>query len=909
MKFRTKLFVGFATILSLLFIFSFIVIRMFFIMNQNMHGIVDDNYTKVRLANNVRSDINSLSMETNELLLDANMDLLNERSNRIRQTKISLNTNLNKLEQMFESQSDENKLAQQIQQLHGLFIESNDAAVELLRNNKKEQAISWHNSNTEPIKVTLFESIMKFNKLQEYDMDQSLAKSTDTYYFTIRLIIGLVIITLLCGIFVAIWVFRSVTKSLAHIISVMKQAALSERSDQLPRIEVETKDEMASIGHVYNVMAIALEEHAKYQKQANFILQEQNWNKTKVAEITAMYQGVQNLTGLAKIFITAICPAIGASYGVFYNRKEMEQGLPRLIRAGAYAADNKEIGFDSFAFGEGLVGQCAAENKVIVLTEPPKDYIQISSGLGTASPVQIAIVPVQFEGNVIAVIELASFREFTPSQLQLLEELTDILGITVNSVAGQMQIQQLLNESQMFTVELQTQSEELQLQQEELKTLNEQLEEQIEASEKKSMELGKIKTVLEEKNKHILLASGYKSEFLANMSHELRTPLNSLLILSQMLAENKEGNLSPKQVEFSQTIHSSGKDLLGLINDVLNLSKIESGKLELDFDWVHLKKVANVVERQFDPIASNKGLQFHVRVADEIFDTMIYTDEQRLQQILQNLLSNAFKFTEQGSVSLEIQMIAKEEVQGAPNDSLSELTLAISVSDTGIGIAKEKQAVIFEAFRQADGTTSRKYGGTGLGLSICQKIAQLLNGFIRIESEEGIGSTFTVYIPISGVRSELPALTNQEAAATIDSNSSDAIKESDGPMDISLKGKKILLVDDDLRNIYALTTALEAHHIHIIFAENGKEGINLLYENTDTDLVIMDIMMPKMDGYEAIKEIRRNAQFKSLPIIALTAKAMKYDREKCIEAGASDYISKPILLDQLMSLLRVWLYR
>ncbi|GGD78080.1 ATP-binding protein [Paenibacillus nasutitermitis] len=909
MKFRTKLFGGFAAVLLLLLIFSYLVLRTFFMMNRNMHGIVDDNYSKVKLANIIQEEINSLNTETTELLLDVNSDRANERSANIEALKFSLDTNLNALDQMFEDQPDASILAQELHQLTDLYVESNDAAIKLLLNKKKDQAIQLHNRDTGPIRLKLFLGLKAFSTLQEKGMDQSLMNSTRTYSFAIRLVVVLLVMTLIAGIFVAIWVLRSVIKSLGYIVAVMKEAAMSANNDLLPRIEVATKDEMASIGHAYNIMAEALEDHARYQQQANLLLQEQNWNKTMVAEITAIYQGIQNLNELAGRFMSALTPALGASYGVVYHRKEIEGGSTRFVKIGAYAPAAKDIGADSFGLGEGLAGQCAAENKRIVLTGPPNEYIHISSALGTAPPRQIVIVPVPYESSVVAVIELASFHPFTPAHLQLLEDLAGLLGITVNSVSGHMQIQQLLHESQTFTEELQTQSEELQLQQEELKTLNDQLGEQIKASEQKTIELEHIKDVLEDKNKHIMLASGYKSEFLANMSHELRTPLNSLLILSQLLAKNTEGNLNLKQVEYSQTIFSSGKNLLGLINEILDLSKIESGKLEVNFAWVQLSNIVDFIERQYEPVASDKDLQFHISLDEDIAGIMIYTDGQRLQQILQNLLSNAFKFTEQGSVTMRFCMTSKEEINEPLADLLTDYALAISVQDTGIGIPKDKHAVIFEAFRQADGTTSRKYGGTGLGLSICQQMAQLLNGFIRIESEEGIGSTFTLYIPTGKVPSELSAPYENEAAAALvinNDNSNERFKEQMVP---SLEGKKILIVDDDLRNIYALTTALEAHQIRIIFAENGQEGIHLLHQNTDTDLILMDIMMPTMDGHEAIREIRKIDSFKTLPIIALSAKAMKYDRDKCMEAGANDYISKPVLLDQLLSLIQVWLYR
>lgn len=911
-KFRTKLIVGFAAMLTLLLVFAFIVLRMYFDMNQAMHAIVNDHYSNVKLANAVRADITSLNAETNALLLMNRSNTRQERVESIQRTKQDLDANMDELMWAFEQRAEKLQLVQDLHELHDSFVNSTDAAVALLRDNDKAGAIAWYNENTEPIRLELFDTLNQFTDLQEQEMDKALSQSNGDYDLAIRLMIALIAFTLLVGVIVAAWVLRSVLRNLGRIIAVMKEAALAERGERLPRIDMRIKDEMASIGDAYNVMAGALEEHAEFQKQANLQLQEQNWHKTKVAEITARYQGIVSLNELARVFITAVCPAIGAAYGAFYLRVDPEEGgTPRLVRGGAYAADNRIAGADGFAFGEGLAGQCAAENRLMTITNPPDNYIRISSGLGTASPEQIVIVPVEHQGQVVAVVELATFHVFTRTHVQLLEELASLLGITIHSVTGHMKIQQLLGESQIFTEELQTQSEELQLQQEELKTLNEQLRDQIEASEKKSRELELIRHELEDKNEQILLASGYKTEFLTNMSHELRTPLNSLLILSQMLAANPDGTLSPKQVEYAQTIHSSGKDLLGLINEVLDLSKVEAGKLEVVFDWVRLKDIAEFVRRQFEPIAMDKSLDFEVKMDDELSEMKIHTDEQRLQQILQNLMANALKFTDRGSVSMEMGIRPDPSGAGADAGPRGDYALAIAVSDTGIGIPKDKQAVIFEAFRQADGTTSRKYGGTGLGLSICQKIAQLLDGYIQVESEEGAGSTFTLYLPISKVRSELLAGSADEAAAachdwTEPETPPDA---ASGLPDVSLEGKTVLLVDDDLRNIYALTTALETHRLHVLFAENGQEALQLLDEQDEIDLVIMDIMMPKMDGYEAIRAIRKRPEFADLPIIALTAKAMKYDRDKCIDAGANDYISKPILLDQLLSLIRVWLYR
>ena len=408
------------------------------------------------------------------------------------------------------------------------------------------------------------------------------------------------------------------------------------------------------------------------------------------------------------------------------------------------------------------------------------------------------------------------------------------------------------------------------------------------------------------------------------MSHELRTPLNSLLILSQMLTENKEGNLTHSQIEYVKTIFSSGNELLTLINDILDLSKIEAGKVTIHPEVLRVPDMMDYVKEYFLPIARQKKLDFLVQLCEDLPE-IIQVDEHRLLQILKNLLSNAFKFTDSGSVSLRVRRAEDQEISNKDMFRDAEWILAFSVTDTGIGIPQFKQAMVFEAFQQANGTTSRKYGGTGLGLTISQKLAKLLGGFIDLDSIEEKGSTFTLYLPSHAVGKEVYDLSLAEVAATsldnYPSQGENPVKDTSTAQPATeksqnvengnnrLEGKKILVVDDDMRNVFALTTALENQRIQTVFAENGREGIEVLKKNTDIDLVLMDIMMPEMDGYEALHHIRQMPEYANLPIIALTAKAMKSDREKCIEAGASDYISKPVNLEQLFSLIKIWLYR
>jgi two-component system chemotaxis sensor kinase CheA len=650
-------------------------------------------------------------------------------------------------------------------------------------------------------------------------------------------------------------------------------------------------------------------------------LQEQHWLKSSVSEVTGLFQGIEDIDTLAETVINKITPLVGAVYGLFYSIEQQGENQRLMLKA-AYAFESTVKAKAEMLLGESLAGQCALENRIVDIDNIPDGYIQITSGLGAAPAKSITIIPVDFEGQVLAVIELASFDSLTRIQKELLQEVRYSIGIAMNRVMSHQETKRLLNESQALTEELQSQSEELQLQSEELKTFNEMLEEQYKKSEKKTHELEQIKNVLEEKTRQLVLSSQYKSEFLSNMSHELRTPLNSLLILAQMLAENKEGNLLPFQVEYAQTIMASGQDLLNIINEVLDLAKIESGKMSIAPEKISLSEVAKSLEVQFRPVAISKGIKFEVNMKNGLVDDF-YTDRNKLVQILRNLLSNAFKFTEEGIVKLIIQKIEKDKIPEELRNKFNMPLLSFMVIDSGIGINKEDQDVIFEAFQQVDGTASRKYGGTGLGLSISKELANLLGGFIHLKSEKGQGSIFTLYLPdISAERlagsspanSDVAALLELENGEKINYNNNQPQNQEPSDPDVldteySLEGNKILVVDDDMRNIFAVTAALEAQGIEVLFAENGMQALDILQTEFDIDLVLMDIMMPEMDGYEAMEHIRKIDRYKELPIIALTAKAMKGDREKCLDAGASDYISKPLDINQLLSLIRVWLYK
>ncbi|HVJ11091.1 MAG TPA: ATP-binding protein, partial [Burkholderiales bacterium] len=466
--------------------------------------------------------------------------------------------------------------------------------------------------------------------------------------------------------------------------------------------------------------------------------------------------------------------------------------------------------------------------------------------------------------------------------------------------------------------------------QDELRSANEQLQEkarqlseQMHQVEFKNREIEQARAALEEKAEQLSLSSRYKSEFLANMSHELRTPLNSLLILARLLADNVGGNLTPKQVEFARTIHSSGAELLALINDILDLAKIESGTVTLNIASERFDDVVDSVERTFRQIANDKGLEFNVALGAKL-PPAVQTDGKRLQQILTNLLSNAFKFTSKGEVKLKIELAESGWSMGHPILERSSPVIAFSVVDTGIGIPPNKQRLIFEAFQQADGSTSREYGGTGLGLSISRELARLLGGEIRVASTHGKGSTFTLYLPLdyrpageapsfaaepAEARIMTPMLPAPAPAATIAPDSHLAPVSNEEALGLvpeakqGLADRKVLVVDDDIRNVFAMTSALETHGMRVIHAESGKEGIEMLKAEDDIDLVLMDVMMPGLDGLDTIRIVRSLEGYRELPIIAVTAKAMVGDREKCIAAGATDYLAKPVNVDVLVATL------
>ena len=961
-----------------------------------------------------------------------------------------------------------------------------------------------------------------------------------------------------------------------QVRAIAEVATAVTKGDLTRSIQVDARGEVAELKDNINTMI----DNLRLTTDRNT---EQDWLKTNLARFTNMLQGQRDLSTVGRMLLSELSPLINAHNSVIYLAEADPTFTLKLL--GSYA-DSPESGHpDRLHLGEGLIGQCAADAERLLITDVPENSVPISSGLFRAKPKNIVVLPVLFEGQVKAVIELASLATFTPLQIAFLDQLTAGIGIVLNSIEATMRTEGLLKQSQQLAIELQTQQAELQQTNEQLAQKAQQLAERNVEVERKNQEIEQARRALEEKAAELALTSKYKSEFLANMSHELRTPLHSILILGQQLGDNPDSNLTPKQVEFARTIHGAGTELLNLISDILDLSKIESGTVSVEAEEIGFSKLQDMVARPFRHEAETRNIAFETRLDPGLGRTLT-TDTKRLQQILKNLLSNAFKFTDKGGVRLSIVEATGGWNPDHPILSHAAKVVAFEVSDTGIGIPPEKQKIIFEAFQQADASTSRKYGGTGLGLAISRELANLLGGEIQLRSTPGVGSSFTLYLPVnyvgpttlreqpSGNTSRaiqaravtgallaeppaeqveddrdslqpednvlliveddahyarimvdlahdsglkvLVATTGTEALAlareyspaavsldvflpdmlgwsvlsqlkqdpatrhipvqivTLDEDRQHGLSRgafsfltkpattegleaaltrikdyvkprrkrllvvedndvermsinellghqdidivtvatggealellksepadcvvldlklpdmsgfevleriagepdlSDIPVvvftgrelsaeedaqlhtmarsvvvkgvesperlldetalflhrvvselpshkqqmlerlhqsDEDLVGRSILLVDDDARNIFALGSVLERRGMNVLTATTGREAIELIESTPEIGIVLMDIMMPEMDGYQTMQAIRANPAFRRLPILALTAKAMKGDREKCLEAGASDYLAKPVNTEQLLSALRMWLHR
>ncbi|KAF6571285.1 MULTISPECIES: response regulator [Paenibacillus] len=1238
MKIRNKLLIGFGSLMAILLVLTLISYDRMGSLNEQLNQVYQDRYMKVRKTTAIRGQVNDMAKVMANLILNPGSSVseakreLDDISATGTKVLASLQTN--------SGTSEEQQQVDRVAVAWNEFLSYEQRLVSLLGQDRIDEANAFRNSTGLPAQEEAMDSINALAVFQDREIDSDMKQANLAYEESVQITTILMAAGLIMGLLVILWVLPSIAKGL-NVVNLMINGFGKGKYRAISRMSVASKDEIGEVARVFQQMAGDLEEKRKFEHSVLQTQKDQTWLNANTARVTELFRGVNSLEQVAQMFISEFTPILGGSYGAIYLQgKDVEDNRFKLY--GSYAKVTGENSIrDVIQVGEGLLGQCVLDRKPILITEAPDGYLSIGSALGESKPVGIMIFPILFEDECIGAIEIASLDRFSDLETKLFAQLVESMGIILNNIKGRMRVEQLLRESQALTEELQCQSEELQTQQEELKRSNENLEEQTEELkrseellqrqqeelehfnteliaktraleeqvrevEEKNDEIEHARAQLEQQAMQLGITSKYKSEFLANMSHELRTPLNSLLILSQLLSENKEGNLKPKQVEYAQTIYMSGADLLKMIDEILDLSKVDAGKMDINHEAVHLKELELFVEQNFAPVAAQRGLQLHTEIEENLPDAII-SDGYRLKQILRNLLSNAFKFTTEGSIRFSVSRANGEQLPGLLNPRRSYL--ALSVHDTGIGIASDKTDLIFEAFQQVDGTTSRKYGGTGLGLSISRELSRLLGGVITVESEQGQGSCFTLYLPeqtptaedmdshsreefngtdvnsnfenvAASAETDLPMImpakqlplyqipsknkaediihpgddrneiTSQDKVLLIieddinfanilydmarsrgfkalialqgddglnmaqsylpdaiildiqlpvmdgwsilgelKGNSStrhipvhvisviddvkqglmmgaiaylkkpsskesldkafshiksytdqmvkrllvvedddnqrksiielidhddvaitavstgqealnelatqrydcmvldlmlsdmtgfellDRIRENEQLADLPIiiytgkdldnkeetqlrkyaesiiikdvksperlldettlflhrveanlpedkrkilqklynkeelfEGKKILLVDDDIRNVFALSSVLESYRMDVTFAENGREALELLEQTPDFDLVLMDMMMPEMDGYEAMRRIRLMPQFEKMPIIALTAKAMKDDRSKCIEAGASDYVKKPIQTEQLLSLMRVWLY-
>src|SRR5205809_225826 len=699
------------------------------------------------------------------------------------------------------------------------------------------------------------------------------------------------------------------------------------KGDLTRSITVEAQGEVAALKDNINEMILNLKDTT--QKNT-----EQDWLKTNLARFTRMLQGQRNMKTVAKMVLSELAPLVEAQQGVFYVNSS-DNGQPVMKLLGGYAYNKRKNLANEFHAGEGLVGQCSLEKERILVTNVPSHYVHITSGLGEAPPHNIVVLPVLFEGESKAVIELSTFHTFSDTHLTFLDQLTESIGIVLNTIEANTRTEDLLLQSQSLAAELQSQQDELKKtneqleqqaeslreseellksQQEELQQTNEQLQEKAALLERqkaeveaKNREVEEARWEMEEKAEQLALTSKYKSEFLANMSHELRTPLNSMLILSRQMADNRDENLSDKQVQFAETIHCSGSDLLSLINDILDLSKIESGMMGIEVGEVSIDDITAQLERSFHQLAQDKNLGFFIECGDDL-DSILITDEKRLQQILMNLLSNAFKFTEHGNVVLKISPAAKDEKYYL--DSLNGVgeVIAFSVTDTGIGIPPEKQRIIIEAFQQADGTTNRRYGGTGLGLSISREIARLLGGEIRVSSAPGEGSVFTLYLPRTYVPSRVvtqasqkspqrlkeieaawtPAETFDDQALALLSSESGAIV--DDRNEIQEGDRAVLIVEDDITFAKILLELAREKGFKGLVATSANMALALAYKYSPV-AITLDIQLPDRDGWTVLDRLKHDPTTRHIPVNIIKVEEF---RRRALQQWDLRHLQKPV---------------
>ncbi|MFD4917127.1 HAMP domain-containing protein [Streptomyces virginiae] len=715
----------------------------------------------------------------------------------------------------------------------------------------------------------------------------------------------------------------NLTRQVRAIAAVTSAVA---EGDLTRSITVEAPGEVGDLKDNINAMVESL----RMTTRAN---QEQDWLKTNLARVSALIQGTRDLTDLAQLIMNEVPPLVNAQYGAFFLAEDDQDGRFLIMRAAYGMPDDPATPPRRFRFGQSLVGQAAGGRRTLTVEGVPPGYATIASGGGAAEPAVLVVLPIVVEGQALGAVELASLAPFSPIHRDFLDHFIEAIGVSVSALIANARTDELLERSQSLTAELSSRSQELQSRQGELQRSNAELEEKAALLadrnrdiERKNLEIEQARRELEVRAQQLSRTSMYKSEFLANMSHELRTPLNSLLILAQLLSRNPDGNLTDKQVDYAEVIHSAGSDLLQLINDILDLSKVEAGKMDLHPEVFPLQQLLSSLDATFRPVAAARDLELRV-VTGEGLPDVLFTDQARLRQVLRNLVANAVKFTEQGHVELRVDRATAAELPPALGQGDTPVA-AFRVSDTGIGIPEDRLETVFNAFQQGDGTTSRHYGGTGLGLSISREVAHLLGGLIEARSVPGEGSVFTLFLPLR--TPEQAALGSAAPPRHSDTDSPDApvdgaaaprplphpladvlqgsVPDEPRPEEPAVApGPTVLVVDDDARNVFALTEVLRREGMRVLRAEDGRTGLELLAEHDDVDLVLMDVMMAGMDGYATTAAIRALPAYTNVPIVAVTAQAMPGDREKALAAGADDYVTKPVDADDLAARIHTWL--
>jgi HAMP domain-containing protein/CheY-like chemotaxis protein/signal transduction histidine kinase len=679
-----------------------------------------------------------------------------------------------------------------------------------------------------------------------------------------------------------------------QVRAIAEVATAVTKGDLTRSIQVDARGEVAQLKDNINTMI----DNLRLTTDRNT---EQDWLKTNLARFTNMLQGQRDLATVGRLLLSELTPLVNAQLGVIYQMRSEE--APSLELLSAFADDAANGHRQSLRIGDGLIGQCAADRRRMLITEMPSEVVPIGSALFKAMPRNLIVLPVLFENQVKAVIELASVNAFTPLQVTFLEQLTNSIGIVLNSIEATMQTEGLLKQSQQLAVELQIQQKELQQTNEKLEQKAQQLAERNVEVERKNQEIEQARGALEEKATELALTSKYKSEFLANMSHELRTPLNSILILGQQLTDNPDGNLSARQVEFARTIHGAGTDLLNLISDILDLSKIESGTVTVNAEEMFFSNLIEMVARPFRHEAENRGLSFDI-LTDPHLGRSIVTDAKRLQQVLKNLLSNAFKFTENGGVRLNISLAMGGWNSEHPVLRQAPAVVAFEVSDTGIGIPIEKQKIIFEAFQQADASTSRKYGGTGLGLAICRELANLLGGEIHLRSSPGIGSAFTLYLPIkyidpsSSMRSALEAAAKGAqpgAVSILDASDRSVEAIADDRLEIEPGELILLIVEDDPHYVRVMMELARNEGFKVLVAMRGADALDLARQYQPT-AVSLDIFLPDMLGWTVLSQLKQNPLTRHIPVQIVT---LDEDRQHGLARGAFSFVTKPVTTEAL----------